>query len=160
VRTLMLLYGVLLVAGCASGGSEGALVGLYEVDDSRIIDGTLTISQIKESILQGAKSVGWEAKDQGNDRILAIFHIRTHTIYINIDYSESLYSTRYRSSIGMKMACSRWENKKFKFKVSGIENCPYDAAPFTIHANYKIWIDRLNAAIQTSLAIEKQNQTL
>ena len=147
MRIVLVICGVLIIAGCS-----GRMVELSETDYLHFIDGTINKEQVRDSILEGAKYAGWEAKDQGNSTILAIYQIRIHTVHVNIYYSDQLYRTSYKTSIAMKMNCSAGEKGKGKYIVSGIENCPGDRPPHYINANYKTWIDSLVAAIEISLA--------
>ena len=148
MRVLFILMMTLFIAGCAP-----FMVSLYEVDDVHLFDGAFTKDQVKEAIIEGADFAGWRAKDVGNDTILVSYLVRIHTVDVEIDYSESFYVTRYKSSSGMKMFCT--EKEKIKYRnmiVSGQQDCPGLRKPAYIHKGYKEWMDSLNAAIQNSLA--------
>ena len=150
-RFLILLCGVLLVAGCS-----GRMVSLWETEYPHPIQDTISKEQVRESIFEGASNAGWVAKDQGNSTILATYQIRIHTVHVNIYYSDEYYFYRikYESSIAMKMRCSK---KDKGYIVSGNKYCPGSRLPYSINANYKIWIDSLIAAIESSLATKQQN---
>jgi len=129
------------------------MVGLYEVDGPHLVDGALTEEQIKKAILEGADIAGWSTEDLGGNYILATYYIRVHTVQVDISYSESLYSVRYRSSNAMKVDCSELDrNKPRHVIVTGQQQCPGYQAPYYIHGNYKKWVDILNRGIQSSLA--------
>jgi hypothetical protein len=145
---LKVFFIVLLIAGCAR-----PMVALKDVNENRTINKPLTKEQIKESILEGAKYAGWKARDQDADTIQATYQIRSHTVRVQIEYTDSSYSLYYKSSNDMKMYCTKSAlDKKEGIVVSGIRNCPGDMPPYAIHAAYKTWIDALNDDIQTSLA--------
>ena len=145
-RLLFVFVMTLLVAGCSG------MVPLYEVDESHFVDGSLTEDQVKEGLIQGAETAGWLAKDLGGDEILATYRIRTHTVHVVINYTDTFYATRYKSSNEMKMFCTRRDRDNARnIKISGRQECP-GGTPLYIHGNYKIWMDSLNAAIQSSLA--------
>jgi hypothetical protein len=144
LRFLLVLCGVLLIAGCS-----GSMVALHEVNNNHIIDKSLTKDQVKESILEGAKNAGWVAEVQGSSSILATYQIKIHTVQVNIGYSEFYYAPYFKSSIAMKMKCASTDKRHI---VSGYKSCPGNFPPYAINANYKNWIDQLNAAIQNSLA--------
>jgi len=152
LRILLILSGVLLIAGCASGriGSM-QMIGVYQTNYPHRIQGTIDKEQVRESILEGAKYAGWVVQDQGNDNIFATYDIRAHTVNVNINYREEAYGITYESSTSMKMACTHDEYYSGKYRVSGEKNCPENQPPVFIHENYKIWVDSLVASINRSL---------
>ena len=129
------------------------MVKIMNVDDAHRFDKSLTKSQVREAIIEGAELAGWRAKDLGNDEILTTYSIRVHTVHIAITYGDSFYVTRYSSSNGMKMFCSQRDMDKTRdLKVSGAEQCPGNRPPLYIHGNYKKWMDALNTSIQNRAA--------
>ena len=136
----------LLIAACAT-----SMVRVVDFEDVHIIHKRLTEEQVKEAIVEGAAASGWLTKDMGDGRILATYHVRTHTVHVRIDYRNSNYSTGYSSSNGMKMFCSERDKKTHQLKVTGRDKCR-TGGPAYIRGNYKKWMDALNAAIQSSLA--------
>ena len=149
IRLLILILGVALTASCSGG-----LVALHDVNNVRQIDKPLSEDQVKESILEGAANAGWQVEDLGFHTIRATYQIRIHTVHVEIGYSDSFFRPYYKSSIAMKMRCSKRDKG---YIVSGNKNCPGDQLPYSINANYKIWIDSLVASIESSLATKKQN---
>jgi len=147
VRVSLLVAMSLFVAGCSP-----FMVSVNEVDKTHLVTGSPTKDEIRAAILEGAELAGWQAKDVGNDKILATYTYSKHRIFIEIDYSDSYYATRYRSSMEMKMFCSERDKKKHQgMKVSGRQNCPGNAKPLYIHKAYKQWVDSLNNSIQSAL---------
>ena len=148
IRLLKVFFGVLLIAGCAR-----PMVALNDVNENHTINKSLSKNQMKESILEGAKYAGWTVRDLDPDTIQATYQIRSHTVQVQIEYSDSSYSLFYKSSSDMKMYCTKSESdKKSGLVVSGIHNCPGNIPPYSIHAAYKTWIDQLNEDIQISLS--------
>ena len=146
-RLPFILVMALIVAGC------GGVVPLHEVDGTRVFDRELSKEQVKEAIVEGAEKAGWRAKDLGNDKILATYIVRVHTVHVNILYTDSDYSINYNFSVGMKMFCTKKDKEKARnLKVSGRATCPGGRSPLYIHGSYKIWVDSLNNAIQSELA--------
>ncbi len=145
-RLLLTFTMSLFITGCAT-----SMVRVVDFEDLHIIHKPLTEEQVKEAIVEGAAASGWLTKDMGNGRILATYHVRTHTVHVRIDYRNSNYSTGYSSSNGMKMFCSERDKKTHQLKVTGRDKCR-TGGPAYIHGNYKKWMDALNAAIQNSLA--------
>ena len=136
----------LFVAGCSG------MVPLYDVDGSHFVDRSLTEDQVKEAIIEGAETAGWLAKNLSGDTILATYRIRTHTVHVEINYTDTFYATLYKSSNEMKMFCTQRDRDNARnIKISGRQECP-GGIPLYIHGNYKKWVDSLNAAIQNSLA--------
>jgi hypothetical protein len=128
------------------------MVALQDVQETHVINKPLTKEQVKDSILEGAKFSNWRVKDLNSSTLLATFNIRTHTVNVQIDYSESGYSLYYKSSNEMKMYCTRDDYVKKKgVIVSGNQDCPGGKPPYAIHGAYKTWVDDLNHDIQTSL---------
>ena len=149
IRFLKVSIGVLLIAGCRAI----PMVALDDVNQNHIINKPLTKEQVKESILEGAKYANWRAQDLGFDTIQATYRIRTHTVNVQIQYTESSYSLYYKSSNKMKMYCTKKDFDKKKVKVvSGNRDCPGGMPPYAIHGAYQTWVDDLNHDIQTSLA--------
>jgi hypothetical protein len=145
-RWLFVFVMISFVIGCSG------MVPLHEVDKSHFVDRSLPKDQVKEAIIEGAETAGWRAKDLGGDMILATYRIRTHMIHVEINYTDTYYATRYKSSNEMKMFCTQRDRDNARnIKVSGRQECP-GGIPLYIHGNYKIWVDSLNAAIQSSLA--------
>ena len=147
LRLPVVLVVMVIIAGCTS-----SMVRVLGVDDLHIIHKSLTEEQVREAIIEGAETAGWLAKDLGNGNILATYHIRVHTVHVQIDYINSNYSIHYRSSNGMKMFCSERDKKKNVVKVSGRDSCIGTGVPSYIHGAYKEWVDALNTGIQNSLA--------
>jgi hypothetical protein len=148
VRLLIVFFGVVFIAGCPR-----PMVELQAVNENHTIDKPLTKEQMKASIIEGAKYAGWRVQDLDSGTMLATYQIRSHTVNVQIKYTESSYSLYYKSSNEMKMHCTKSASDKRKDPfVSGIRNCPGDMPPYSIHEAYKTWIDALNDDIQTSLA--------
>ena len=148
LRLLKVFFGVLFIAGCAR-----PMVVLDDVNEKYTVNKSLTKQQVKESIFEGVEYAGWNARDQGPNTIQATYQRGSHTVRVEIEYTDSSYRLDYKSSDHMKMHCTKNEaDKKKRPIVSGTQNCPDDMPPYSIHAAYKTWIDNLNHDIQTSLA--------
>jgi len=147
MRILIVLSGILLIASCVSV----PMVTLHDVKDSHLYKKTLSNEQIKESIVEGAEYAGWVTQDLGNNNILATYRIRAHTVTVKIYYTQKAFTALYESSDLMKIACTRWEYKKGKYRVSGKDNCPGNQSPAYIHVNYKSWVESLVKSIERSL---------
>jgi hypothetical protein len=151
--TRSLCLSVVTVAAICLAGCASNIIPMYEVDATHTIGRSLTEAQIQEAILGGAEIAGWRAKTLPSGRILATYHVRSHTVNVQIFYTDAWYQVTYHSSNGMKMFCTTSDRDKLKgVKVSGRDSCPGNGAPMYIHGNYKKWVDVLNNGIQNSLA--------
>jgi hypothetical protein len=129
------------------------MVRLTDVDDAHQLDGVLTKTQVTAAVIEGAENAGWQAKDIGNDTVLATYAVRVHSVQVKIDVGDNFYVTRYKSSSGMKVFCSEGDKKRHRnMMVTGGQPCPGSRNPIYIHAGYKEWMDALNTAIQKSIA--------
>jgi hypothetical protein len=145
---LLALFTLIVFTGCTP-----FMVSVNAVDDAHVIRNGLTESQVRDAILKGAEAAGWRAKDLGHNTIGATYKEKSHLVEVHINYGGDFYVTRYESSQYMKMYCSYNDQKKQRnMKISGQDRCPGYAKPVYIHKAYKTWMDRLNNAIQTSLA--------
>lgn len=144
---LAILAMAVVVAGCSP-----FMVKVREVDTTHDISGALTKDQVREAIMEGAKAAGWRSKNLGGNKILASYTYTQHTVHVEIDYTESSYVTRYRSSVQMKMFCTEEDQKQYRaMVVSGRHTCPGNSPPAYIHKSYKEWTDNLNRSIQFAL---------
>ncbi len=148
-RLLILLFGAVIVAGCAG---TVPMIALFEVKSSHVLKKSLSDEQIKESIIEGATNAGWVTQDIGNNNILATYRIRAHTVTVKIYYTQETFTAFYESSYLMKIACTRWEQRNDKYRVSGENSCPGNQPPTGIDVNYKTWVESLVASIKRSLA--------
>jgi hypothetical protein len=143
-RSLFFVLIVLYVVGCAR-----TMIPIHEIDASHTIGRPLTTEQINEGILEGARAAGWYAKVLSSGRILATYHIRVHTVHLEIFSTDAYYKLTYQSSNGLKMYCTEQD----RLNNRNIDtSCPGGGVPLYVHGNFKKWVDSLNASIQNSLA--------
>jgi len=88
----------------------------------------LTLLQVEKAIVLGANALGWSTTVQSPGVIVATIRLRDHYAAVNITYSPSSYSIKYKDSTNLK----------------------YDGK--TIHSNYNGWIENLDRAIRKNLA--------
>lgn len=89
----------------------------------------LTQEQVRAAIIRAGGALGWQMKDEGSNKVVGTLVLRTHTAVVDIPYSATSYSIRYRSSVNL------------------------DESGGNIHKNYNGWIQNLNRGINTQLAI-------
>ena len=146
-RYSVLILTLLWITGCAS-----SWVPIHEINNANHpVDSSLSDDQIKQAILGGARDAGWQTEALQDNRILATYHVRDHTVHVEILYTDWYYKVSYKDSDGMKIYCNASDRDKHrKPKVSGRDSC--FSTPHYIHGNFKAWVDSLNAAIAKSLA--------
>ena len=148
-RLIILVYVVLLVSGCTGG-----MIKISETEQPHPIPDGISEEKLKASILEGAKNADWVAEDQGFISILATYQIRIHTVRVGIYYSDKSYRTLFESSDTMKVYCTERDRRNRKHVLSGKAICPSNLVPLYINKNYKVWVDRLVASIDRSLAVK------
>jgi len=90
-----------------------------------------TEEQVQKAILEAGASLGWGMKVKRPGLIFANLSLRSHLAEVEIPYTRSSYSILYKGSSHLK----------------------YDPAKRTIHSNYNGWIQNLDAAIRSRLAL-------
>ena len=86
---------------------------------------------VEKAILSAGASLGWIMKKRSLGLIEGTLSIRRHMAMVSINYSTTSYSIRYKDSSDLR----------------------YSATDKTIHSNYNGWIDNLNNAIRSHLAM-------
>ena len=89
----------------------------------------VTQEQVRLAILRAGAALGWQMADEGPGKIVGTINLRTHTAIIEIPYSTTSYSIKYRSSINL------------------------DESNGQIHKNYNGWIQNLTKGINAQLAL-------
>lgn len=115
----------LAIVGCAS-------VPIMNVDSAAVptVAGKpMTQEQVRAAIIRAGGALGWQMKDEGPNKMVGTLVLRTHTAVVEIPYSSTTYSIKYRSSINL------------------------DESGGNIHKNYNGWIQNLNKGINTQLGL-------
>ncbi len=104
----------------------------YSTDETRLIDfDNLSTKQVREAIIDAARSLTWVPKDESPNTIRASIHVRTHRVIVDILYDKTAYTIKYVSSTNM------------------------DATPEgKIHPNYNNWVIRLADTIESELSVQ------
>lgn len=90
-----------------------------------------SMSEISKAIQSAGNGLGWIMKEQYPGLIVGSLHVRDHMAQIEIPFSNSSYSIRYKSSSNLK----------------------YNASNKTIHSNYNGWVTNLNNQIRARLSM-------
>jgi hypothetical protein len=89
----------------------------------------LTNEQVRAAIVRAGSGLGWQMSDEGPNKLVGTLVLRTHTAVVEIPYSTTNFSIKYRSSINLN-------------EQGG-----------TIHKNYNGWIQNLTKGINTQLGL-------
>jgi len=123
-RTALAAAAVVLMAACTSAP-------IMNVDKAAVTTASgkaLTREQVRSAIVGAGASLGWTFKDESPNLIVGSLNLRTHTAVVEIPYSESSYSVKYRSSTNL------------------------DEKDGNIHKNYNGWIQNLQRGINARLS--------
>lgn len=86
-----------------------------------------SMDDIRQAIVRAGAGLGWQMNADRAGHITARLLLRTHVAVADIDYTQSLYSIKYRESTNL------------------------DADGGNIHKNYNSWIQNLDKAIKVQL---------
>ncbi|MES2563578.1 MAG: hypothetical protein V4637_12710 [Pseudomonadota bacterium] len=116
---VLMVVASLLVGGCATQP-------VMNVTQSSIASrkANLGVDEVRQSILTAGSRLGWEMRVDRPGHITGRFLVRNHAAIVDIDYTPTNYSIKYRDSI----------------------NLDYDGS--NIHRGYNRWIQNLDQAIQ------------
>lgn len=90
---------------------------------------TLTLEQVRSAIIRGGGALGWQMKDEGPSKLVGTLVLRSHTAVVDIPYSTTSYSIKYRSSINLNESGGQ------------------------IHSNYNGWVQNLQKGINSQLSM-------
>jgi len=124
-RTLALLFMgslALMLASCRTAP-------LHNVEHSSVPAGkAYTDQDVKSAIQTAGAALGWRIDEHTPGILAGTLYLRSHVAVVEIPYSRSGYSIRYKGST----------------------NLMYDGE--RIHGNYNDWVKRLDNTIQAHLA--------
>jgi hypothetical protein len=83
--------------------------------------------EIRQAIVRAGAGLGWEMKPDRPGHITGRLALRTHVAVVDIDYTQTEYSIKYRESTNL------------------------DHSDGKIHRNYNGWIQNLDKGIKTQL---------
>ena len=138
-KIVRLLAAAVLALSALQAGAQRLPVPIvnHEHVELRRVDGQPpTASQVHDAVLAASQATGrkWAVTEQGPGRLLATYHVRTHTISTGIRYGDGQLSMVYADSINMKYAPGGE-------KGTGI-----------IHPFYNQWVDEFLQAIRLELS--------
>lgn len=86
-----------------------------------------SVDDIRQAIVRAGSGLGWQMNPDRPGHITGRLMLRTHSAVVDIDYTPTLYSIKYREST----------------------NLDYEGG--NIHRNYNGWIQNLDKAIKVQL---------
>ena len=122
IATLILT--MLGVTGCGT-------VPIMNVSDAAVTSASgkpLTLEQVRGAIVRAGATLGWQMKDAGPGLLVGTLNLRSHQAVVDIPYSTSAFSIKYRSSVAL------------------------DERDGSIHKNYNGWITNLTRAINAQIS--------
>lgn len=123
-KTVLVCFSVLFsLAACGS-------VPIANVQDAGITSASgkeLSNAQVRSAIMIAGAGLGWQIKEESPNLLVGTLSIRKHVAVIEIPYSPTQYSIKYRSSVNL------------------------DNKGDYIHKNYNGWIQNLNRSINAQL---------
>ena len=90
-----------------------------------------SMAEVAKAIKVAGAGLGWVMKEKSPGLMIGTLYVRDHMAQVEIPYSTSSYSIRYKDSSNLK----------------------YNATNKTIHSNYVGWIQNLNNAIRVQLSM-------
>jgi len=90
----------------------------------------VSVAQVGEAISAAATELKWIPNSIGKNTIEARLFVRSHELFVDITYSATEYTIKYKSS----------------------KNLEYDETKQTIHRKYAQWLRNLDVRIQKKLA--------
>ena len=127
VMLAVLVASLLLVTGCFRQNQLNELVDLPVNSNT---GGSLSASQVKKAIVEGAAKRNWVTRELSSGVITATLTVRSHVATVDIPYNGSNYSIVYKNS----------------------ENLDYNADKGTIHNQYNNWVNYLKHDINLALS--------
>src|SRR6476660_7965502 len=96
--TLAAIVMVTAVAGCTSAP-------IANVNDAPVTASSgkaLSLEQVRGAIVRAGGALGWRMADEGPNKLIGTLQVRTHTAVVEIPYSATSYSIKYRSSVNLE----------------------------------------------------------
>lgn len=115
----------LVMAACTT-------VPIMNVADAVVASPTgksVSSEQVRTAIVRAGVALGWQMKDEGPNLLVGTLQLRSHTAVVEIPYSTSNYSIKYRSSINLEESGGK------------------------IHKNYTGWVQNLTKGINAQLGL-------
>lgn len=139
VRWVVLSLVLILATGCDRARP------LYQVENQPLpIQSTpLSLKEIEKRIITAGQSRNWSVRALSPGRMVGQTSWKRHSAVVSIDFDETAYSIRYKSSVKLLAGKATYEG-------------PYQGQ-FVIHRRYNQWVRQLKSAIDFELSLPKSN---
>lgn len=130
LSSVALVTGVLVVAANAHAACSRC-EAIKNVTDAAVVTGTgkePSIEDVSSAIKLAGAALGWQVRDAGPGKLIAVLYIRTHTAEVEIPFSTQRYSIQYKSSMNLNEEGGQ------------------------IHRNYNGWIYNFSQGVNTRLS--------
>lgn len=121
--TNLLKLSVILLLGVMVGCAKVPIRNLEDIPIAIPAGRTVSLENVRSSIVKAGVELGWEMKGEGLNQLLATLNVREHITVVDIFYTETTYSIKYRSSTNLGEQYGK------------------------IHRNYITWISQLSKKI-------------
>ena len=119
----LLAAAFVLLAGCRSAP-------VYDVVASPVATGKpVSMANVESAIIGAGTGLGWQMVPQSPGQIEGVLTLRDHRAVVVVNYDTKSYSIKYKDST----------------------NLNYDGK--SIHSNYNGWVQNLDKAIRSNLAV-------
>ncbi len=121
--TNLLKLSVILLLGVMVGCAKVPIRNLEDIPIAISSGRTVSLDEVRSSIVKAGVELGWEMKAEGSNQLLATLKVREHITVVDILFTATIYSIKYRSSTNLG---EQYGN---------------------IHRNYITWISQLSKKI-------------
>lgn len=123
------IFAVLVMAVAVAGCTTAPIMNVDSAAVPSASGKTLSRDQVRAAILRAGAGLSWQIKDEGPNMLVGTLQLRNHTAVVEIPYSASNYSIKYRSSVNLNESGG------------------------SIHKNYNGWIQNLTHGVNTQLSL-------
>ncbi len=126
---IQIAVAVLAIAAATAGCSTAPILNVSDAVVASPTGKSANNEQVRAAIVRAGVALGWQLKDEDPNLLVGTLQLRTHSAVVEIPYSASNYSIKYRSSTNL------------------------DEKAGVIHKNYNGWIQNLNKGINAQLSL-------
>ena len=123
------VFAALVIAAAMAGCTTVPIMNVSDAVVAGAAGQSVNNEQVRAAIVRAGVALGWQMKDEGPNLLVGTLQLRTHTAVVEIPYSTTQYSIKYRSSVGLE-------------EKGG-----------AIHKNYNGWIQNLTKGINTQVSL-------
>jgi hypothetical protein len=121
--TSLLKLSAVLLLGVIVGCARVPIKNLEDIPISVPSGRIVALEEVRSSIVKAGIELGWEMKAEGSNTLLATLKVREHITVVDILFTQTTYSIRYRSSTNLGEQYGK------------------------IHRNYITWVSQLSKKI-------------